>query len=522
MNTLKTKLITILLLFLLTGLSNCGKIEDGLASLKWQINFDLVNTSWDLLGQDDERRVEVFLTGPDHLNILDMAGIKQKNFYSTKGFLGMILHPDRASPSESDPVQFTIHAKIDGYLPVHVPVEAFGKGIHPVEILMVNLEHPPLGVNVFHQEGLSKVVYGQIEDSLILYTPGNRLEVIVPKGTEFKDEAGQLLGGSLTITMALWDCTKETAMEALLGGPLALINFKEFELGIKQPASQLFIRIQDEYGKLATQMSQSLLCTFLVDPGIFHPQEGRSVAPADILPVYQLDNLTGNWSRENTVVLEAFQNKVLARITIHQSGTFHFGWMDQNYCEFPLPMGFTTLESYDVLPYSFRLKVYRNYNGHFQYLYAFNVAGKTDEVSELRYLPIGKELIVRFESYITCADPYYKNPDPLLLSGECGPFETLDNDLVPVPPGTIREMEVVFIDTQHNRTEYTPASFAGYYRKLGSACWKSALVYDGITHLFDVLPDEVYEMGINYKGQFHRKEVLITEGGMMRVEIDID
>ena len=517
---------------ILIGLSNCSKIENGLSQLQWQIDFDLVNTSWDIqfkdaatgefIGLHDDTRVEVNITGPDQAHVLDMAGIRHDLFFSTKGFLGLVLHPDRGNPGENDPVKITVHAKVDGFLPVQVPIETFHIGIQPIEIMLVNLNAPPEGVKVFHEENISNVVYGKLEDSLLLYTPGNRLELLIPKDTELRDKNDLLLGGPLTITLALWDCTKESAMQALSGGPLALLNVTQFELGIKQPASQVFIRIQDQYGKIASQLSKSMEATFLVDPEIFHPEIGRFVRPDDVLPVYVLDGLTGVWSRENTVVLEAFQNKVLARITLNESGMFHFGWMDQSYCSNPLPLIFSSLPEYSLLPYSFRLKVYRNYNNQFQYLFSFCIAGQTNGNSELRYLPVGKELILRFEPYINCSDPYYRSPDPVLLTGECSINEPLENHLLPLPPGEVRELDVVFIDTQHNNTEYTPASFAGYYRKIGDSCWNSAMVYKGTSYLYKVNPGEQYEMGINFKGQFHRKEIVISESGILHVKIEID
>lgn len=532
MHKLKRLFLNTIAIGSLVFLSTCSNLDGGFDEIRWQMNFDLVKTSWDvqfkdaasgeLIGNDSDLRVEVYLTGPDQSNILDLAGIRQERFYSTKGFLGLILHPDQTEPSENTPVQFTLHAKIDGYLPVHVPIEAYSTGINPVEVMLVNLELSPIGVNVLHLENAGKFVFGLLHDSISLYTPGNRLEVIIPRGIQMLDKNGEALSGNMDVTIALWDGMIESAVEALPGGPLALLDINDYKIAIKQPASQLFLVIKDQYGKEAVSFSENIRATFLLDPMVFNPEEKRLIWPDDILPVYLLNDQNGSWSQESIVSLESFQNKVLAKINLQKTGTFHFGWMDRNYCQYPLNLEFTTLPEYNTLPYSFRLKLYRNVNGIFQYLYSFGITGAASESSQMRYLPVGSELILRFEPYLDCAKPYYKTPDAVLLTGECSEHPILQNDLIPIPPGEIRELQVVFIDTEHNNTNYIPSLLAGYYRNHDSDCWQSAMVYQGITYLFNVEPGEVYELGINYKGEYHYEELSITDSGTMYVEIEIN
>ena len=162
MQKLKSLFISTVTIGLITLLSACSNLDGAFDEISWQMNFDLVQTNWDvqfkdaangeLIGKDNELRVEVNLSGPDQNHILDMAGIRHDIFFSTKGFLGLILHPDRTDPVETNPVQFTMHVKIDGYLPVHIPVETFKTGIHPVEVMLVDLDSPPANVHVLYEE----------------------------------------------------------------------------------------------------------------------------------------------------------------------------------------------------------------------------------------------------------------------------------------------------------------------------------------------------------------------------------
>jgi len=532
MHNIKKLFFNIIAIGSLVFFSTCSNLDGGFDEISWQMNFDLINTSWDvqfkdaasgeLIGNNSEIRVEAYLTGPDESNILDLAGIRQERFYSTKGFLGLILHPNRVEPGENNPVQFTLHAKVDGYLPVHVPIETFNTGIHPVEIMLVSLDLAPIGVNVLHLEDAGKFVFGLLHDSITLYTPGNRLEVVIPQGIQMLDKNGEALSGNMDVTLALWDGMVESAVEALPGGPLALLDINDYKIAIKQPASQLFLLIKDQYGKEALTFSENIRATFLLDPMVYNPEENRLIWPDDILPVYQLNKQNGSWSQESIVNLEGFQNKILAKINLRKTGTFHFGWMDRNYCQYPLNLEFTTLPEYNTFPYSFRLKLYRNVNGVFQYLYSFGVTGNASESSQLRYIPIGSELIMRFEPYLDCAQPYYKTPDAVLLTGECSEHPALQNDLIPIPPGDIRELQVIFIDTKHNNTQYIPSLLAGYYKSTSLSCWHSALVYNGTTYLFNVNPGEIYELGINYKGEYHYTELSITDTRTMYVEIEIN
>jgi hypothetical protein len=151
-------LYLVLILGLPGFIGGCKKIDDGLSSIIWQMNFDLVTTTWDIqfidaatglpVGADNDERVTAAISGVDKVHILDLAGIRQTLFYSTKGALALALHPDRPAPQAPTPVRFFIHASHPAYLPVTVPVLTHETGINPIKIFLTDRNNPPANVDM--------------------------------------------------------------------------------------------------------------------------------------------------------------------------------------------------------------------------------------------------------------------------------------------------------------------------------------------------------------------------------------
>jgi hypothetical protein len=203
-------------------------------------------------------------------------------------------------------------------------------------------------------------------------------------------------------------------------------------------------------------------------------------------------------------------------------GQYLLGWIRENLCPSPLTLHPSTLPEYNEIPYAFVLNVFEVFGEEFRFVRSAAICGRVDENSELRFLPDNSELVFRFEPYVSEEKPYYKNPDPILLTGFCESGSPVDFDLLPKPNSTLKKIEVVFIDVQHNNTRYNPKLFPGYYRKTGTTFWQSALVYEGQAYIVNPVAGAQYEMGINFKGEFHLKEVTVGPEEVVLVEIAID
>lgn len=511
--------------------SSCQKAEDGLNSMVWRLNFDLISTTWDIqfidaesgemIGSVEDDRIEVRISGTDADHILDLAGKRRDRYYSTYGFLSLALHPDRAEPQTGNPVSFMVHAHHPDYIPVSFPVFSFHDGIVPVKILMTGINNSPGHVGVLSIDSVSKATNGRIQDSVELYTPMNKASLQIAKSTLMRDANGAELGGPLSVTLGYFEGGYVESLRAMPGGQLAIKEEGSDQSGQIYSAGAFYLNINDAYNKVAHNFEEALELTLLINNDVYNPVTQNKISPLDMLTVWYQNDDTGEWNIDNTITPMAFQNQLLAKLPIHQSGLFMLGWIHEDVCPEPITLQFNTLPEYSVLPYAFGVNIYQVINEEFQFIRHTSIGNKVDQPSSIFGLPLNLELIFRFEEYVNGTPTYYRVPDPLLLASSCT-SEALDHDLLPKTAGSLKQVRVVFIDTQRNNTRYTPKVFPGYYRLPGAQFWQSAFVYEGMTYLVNVEEGVTYELGINYKGEFHKKEVTIGPGEILDIEIEID
>jgi hypothetical protein len=527
------KLIPLYLLIILglPGiLDGCKKVEDGLSSISWQINFDLVTTTWDIqfidaatglpIGSNGEERIEVVISGGDQQNILDLAGIRQPTFYSTKGVLALALHPNRLAPQATTPVSFVIHAKNPSYLPATIPILTYHEGINPVQVYMVNRNSTPANVDMLVQTQAGNLVNGRLTDSLDIHTSGNMASLQMSAGTEVVTVEGSQLSGNLTFAFSHWEGGTTNGLKTFPGGQIAVND--QGHPGLIYLACGIYVDIQDNDGNLAGRISKPIQGTALIDQSVYNPFTKTKLTAGAAVPVWFLNQLSGVWESKGTTILQLFQNKLLANFSMESPGMLMIGWINEDLCPFPLVLHPNTLPEYNVIPYTFTLNIFELYGEELRFVRSVGISGQVNQDYDLRFLPDNSELVFRFEQYTGEDKPYYKSPDPILLAGFCQSGSPADFDLLPKPNSSFKKIEVVFIDVQHNNTRYYPKVFPGYYRRTGTSTWQSAFVYNGQAYMVNPQQGDHYEMGINFKGEFHLKEVTVGPEEVVLVEIEID
>lgn len=167
---------------------------------------DIINTTIavELLDVAEGAPIDGFanisVTGPDADMVLNLAG--EREFKTAgDGLLTMILNPD-ALPSESNPVEFTINASLDGYETFTKDVVITNTG-NFVEILdMVNFEQLPEGL-LFLEEEVGLDQNGELTQDLNISSDNGRINGLgfnfnigFRSGTSFRDANGNPLFGN--------------------------------------------------------------------------------------------------------------------------------------------------------------------------------------------------------------------------------------------------------------------------------------------------------------------------------------
>jgi len=509
----------------------CQKVEEGLTAITWRLNFDLIQTTWDVqfldaqsgefIGSLEADRVEATITGADRSHILDLAGKRRDVFYATYGFLSFALHPERQDPDKNTPVSYVIHAHHPDYLPVHFPVLCREPGLHPLQIRMVKRTQTPAHVGIAEAVDYSSVINGRLQDSLELYTPLNQARLVVPEGTRMVAPNASELGGALDVVFGYWEGAHTESVTAMPGGQLGMLSENGSELSQMHSAGFVYLSAIDAYDKAAVFLDGPVELDLLLNTESYNPESDRFISPIDQIPLWHQDPSTGIFTKITDVPLIAFQNKIRARFMVNLTGYFMLGWFSENACGDPLSLSMQTLPEYRLLPYSFQATVHQLVNDQLFLIRTLAIGGAPGEEVLIHDLPADREVVIRFSSYLIGVNGYYRAPDPLLLANACiGTGARAD--LLPFANSTYREVHPVFIDVAHNNTRYTPEVFPGYYRKKGDLNWHSAFVFGGKAYIVNPEEGVSYELGINFKGEYHQKEVVFGEEEIIEVEIEIE
>jgi hypothetical protein len=342
----------------------------------------------------------------------------------------------------------------------------------------------------------------------------------IKAGTEITAANGAQLAGDLTVGLSSYEGGTTNGLKFLPGGQLAVSS--NGKPGLIYLAAGIYLDIMDADGKFAGTLSQPAECTAQISRSVYDPSTKTILTAGQSVPVWYMNPSSGLWENKGTAMLEAYQNKLRAGFIMHSPGLYVLGWINENLCPTPLTLHPNSLPEYKKIPYAFTLNVFELFGEELRFVRTAGICGQMDEDFLLRFLPDNSELVFRFEPYVNEDKPYYKSPDPILLSGFCEAGSPVDFDLLPKPNSTYKQIEVVFIDVQHNNTRYNPKLFPGYYRKNGTTTWQSALVYNGQAYIVNPQPGDLYQMGINFKGEFHLKEVTVGPEEVVLVEIAVD
>ncbi|MDD4645978.1 MAG: hypothetical protein PHY99_08315, partial [Bacteroidales bacterium] len=433
----------------------CKKIEDGLSDLKWQIDFDLVKTTWDVqfydastgmpLGVNSDLRVEVTITGSDKSNILDLAGIRQTRFYSTQGTLALALHPDRTSPDAQTPVSFVIHASQRDYIPVQVPVLTYHEGINPIRIYMVNRSVAAENVDHVYMTDAARLVFGKLSDTVSLKTPAGLASFQMNAGTELSGSGNsQLTPGDLFITLSCWEGSTTNGLKSFPGGQIVVDAAGN--PGLVYPACGLFIDIQDQNLLSVSTISKPIQCQAVISPAVYNPVSAAFIAAGEEVPLWFMNESSGIWENQGPVTVEASGALLVANITLSRPGMYMLGWINTNLHSAPLQFHPVFAPGGDPLSYAFTVNIYEMLGHELRFVRTAAVNGPATEDFNLHFLPSNSELVIRFESFMGEDRAYYSNPDPVLISGGYNFSTPVNLNLVPKSGCTCKKIEIILVD----------------------------------------------------------------------------
>lgn len=253
------------------------------------------------------QNLTIKIVGPGADYIYSSDGTK--NFGSEIGIFSLILKPG-ITPSQTNPIKFTVMIESNGYLKSITPIEIVDVGNQSFDIYMVKKSAPPIGV-AFKDETISLPSNGEIAENTTIEIPLNNGKqetaiINIPKGTKMLDENGNVITGSVSVSLAHFDNRSQESLNSFPGGFTAtnLVdeNGKPMEPVVFETAGFISIDINNG-SQTVKSFSNPIAISMGINENTINPETELAVKEGDSIPTWSLDTKTGQWKKEAVAVV---------------------------------------------------------------------------------------------------------------------------------------------------------------------------------------------------------------------------
>lgn len=269
------------------------------ASASFQFMDAKTGMQLDLQGNE---KIQISIAGKNATDVVDNVG--SSNLEASAGILATGLK-EGVVPSTSNPIEFTIHATANGYLPVSKSVVLFQEGHKHVYVYMVNVNDAPAGISV--KEGtVSGVPSSGVTASAFSLLPnvttgsGTTASVTIPAGTKLMDKNNAAVSGTVTATLAYFDPAGENTSMQLPDMQRAKTTTGEYVSF--NTLGAISMEMVNGNGKEVKNFGSAIQMTISIPDGSTK-FDGTAVAAGDTYGIYSYNDETAEWKLESNEVV---------------------------------------------------------------------------------------------------------------------------------------------------------------------------------------------------------------------------
>ncbi|PLX08073.1 MAG: hypothetical protein C0598_12470 [Marinilabiliales bacterium] len=524
-------LISISLALVILIFADACKVKNPLEGAKLILNYDILNTyinvqfqdaaTGNLIGFNDNTQVRVIVTGDGSEAVLDNTGVQKDEYKSSNGFMGLALNPNTEFvPSNTNPIKFTLVAKLDGYISTSQSMTITEEGTYNVKIVMTDISNPPNGVIVQEEKGVGNLEAGSgtVQEEIGIKTQGDELEIIIPEGTVIKDGNGNPLGGSLDITLVYFDNLLDESLAAFPGGLMTRVNQNGETLdGAFFSAGFAAIEITDENGVSAETFEENpVLLNMGIQAPTYNPETQASIAAGDQLPVYSYNTDNGEWTLEQTVTVESgSRSDFMATAELTHLSYWNFDWFWSFYCTYGVQFKF--VGDYAGCGCAEVSGIMRKQadNTFFSYIYFYACDG---QLNPTYYAPA--DMPVYIDWIDNGCSGIVVQEDMTYIDNLCS------TDII----------EVTLTTNGANRTNITVdasaycvsnpdveirPTYGAYFRPVDSYCWRWSFMYNGYVEICDVEIGKEYVIGTYFNGEWYETNYTVQSADIFLWDIQL-
>ena len=288
------------------------------------------------------KNLSVRIEGPDKDLIYSTDG--KRNPQPTEGILEIALDMEHVITPE-DPVELTFVAEAPGYLKTVQNVVLYDTSFQFIPVNMVNLNEPPSGVSL--ETGMAPADANGVSADVAFTTPmpsGKEEEatVALKTGTKVMDADGNTLTGDIEVQLAHFDNRSEESLNSFPGGFTAtnVLDENGEEMEPLEFVTAGFVAIDMYVGDSEVkEFSEPIEVSIGVNPNTMDPETEQMVKEGDRIPVWSLNDDTGQWQEEGEAVVSTDDNgELVASFEVTHLSWWNIDWFWRNRCSWWRPI----------------------------------------------------------------------------------------------------------------------------------------------------------------------------------------
>jgi hypothetical protein len=252
-------------------------------------------------------------------------------------------------PSETNPIIFTVAAEVPGFAPATKTFRITTDAALSVTVPLVEYANPVVGTAAKLQE--NALVAGATASAFTIQTPvsssmSSPATISIAAGTQFLDAEGKVINATkLESRIINYGTESQESLAAFPGGFEATNVIGQNGQPIVGGVAFItagFIAI-DMYagGVEVKRFSKPLDVKMGVSKQLINPETGVLVKAGDVLPVWSLDDKTGQWSFEsNATIINGPTGDLTASFSASHLSYWNFDWT-MNFCPNNLKLTFS-------------------------------------------------------------------------------------------------------------------------------------------------------------------------------------
>jgi hypothetical protein len=362
MKRLHTSLMLTAVLLLGTALDSCKNPTEGITInintnvLKSPTAVRFVNAVKNASNQPASFPITV--GGKDAASVVTLNN--KTTFTATEGRIFLALKKG-VVPSESSPIIFTVAAEVPGFTPATHTFRITKDEPLSIVVPMVEYINPVVGTSAKLQE--NPLVAGATAAAIAIETPTRpgmeeQATINIAAGTQFRDAAGNVISATKLESRILnYGTESPESLAAFPGGFNATNvlgeNGAPISGGVAFTTAGFIAIDMFASGTEVKSFSKPLNVKMGISENVVNPVTGSKVKVGDVVPVWSLDDKSGQWAFEsNATIVSDASGDLSASFSASHLSYWNFDWA-QPFCQNQLTLAFNAPnylnESYSVV-----------------------------------------------------------------------------------------------------------------------------------------------------------------------------